>query len=339
MLRIAETLARGALDELSFSFAPQAVLFTALKLGIFEAIAEAAKDADGVASATRCSTRGVRMLLNYMVSMGLVEKKNGSYGLNDLSRNYFLASSKNYLGSLFLGSDRLLRLWLDLPVAVRSGRPPLALLPGDERERLNLDIVEALFHVHRASAWKLAGLFKKTISSGTGKIKILDVAAGSAVWSLPFAIQCERVEVSAVDLSPVLEIAKAFARGFGVQRQYRFIAGDIRAAEFGTDEYDFALLGHICHSEGAEWSRRLIRKSFRALRENGRLLIMDYVPDEERKSAQMPLLLALNALLGTEEGNTFTFSEYEQWLSASGFGEVRTLLVDGGSPVIMGVKK
>ena len=279
------------------------------------------------------------MLLNCMASMGLVDKKNGSYGLNDLSRNYFLALSRNCLGSLFLGSDRLLRLWLDLPEAVRSGRPPLALLPDEERERLNLYIVEALFQVHRASAWKLAGLFKKTFSSGAQKIKILDVAAGSAVWSLPFAIQCERVEVSALDLSPVLEIAKAFTREFQVDGQYRYIAADIRKMEFGVDGYDLALLGHICHSEGAEWTRRLIGKCFQALRKNGRLLIMDYVPDEERKSAQMPLLLALNALLGTEEGDTFTFSEYERWLSASGFGEVRTLLVDAGSPVIMGVKK
>jgi len=268
-----------------------------------------------------------------------LEKENGRYGLNDLSRDYFLRSSRNYLGSLFLGSAQLLKLWLDLPAAVSSGRPPLALLPDDERERLNLAIVEALFHVHRPSAWKLAGLFKKTLSSGAQTIKILDVAAGSAVWSLPFAIQCERVEVSAVDFSPVLEVAKAFVREFEVQGRYRFIAGDIRTVEFGIDEYDLVLLGHICHSEGAEWSQWLIRKSFRALRKNGRLLIMDYVPDEERKSAQMPLLLALNALLGTEEGDTFTFSEYEQWLSASGFGEVRTLLVDAGSSVIMGVKK
>ncbi len=339
MIAITETLARGALDELSFQFAPQVVLFTAIKLGIFQAIAGGAKGADDLASATGCSLRGVRMLLNFMTAMGLLEKEDGMYGLNDFSRDYFLPSSRNYLGSLFVYSDHLLKLWLKLPEAVKTGRPPLSLFPDEERERLNLNIVEALFQVHKAPAWELAGLFKKELSFSEQRIKILDVAAGSAVWSLPFALQRERVEVTAIDFLPVLEVARKFAQEFGVEDQYRFIGGDIRKIDFGTEEYDLTLLGHICHSEGAEWSRRLIGKCFRALRKNGRLLIMDYIPDEGRKSAQMPLLLALNALLGTEEGDTFTFSEYQQWVLASGFSEARTLRVDDRSPVIMAIKE
>ena len=338
MIAIGDILARGAFDELNFNFAPQAVLFTALKLGIFEALAEGPGGAGGVASATGCAPRGVGMLLNSMVAMGLLEKDSGVYRLNDLSRDYFLRSSGNYLGSLLICSDQLLKLWLHLPDAVETGRPVLPLLSEKERERLNLDIVEALFHVHRASAWELAALFKKEFFFDKPEIKILDVAAGSAVWSLPFALETERVEVTAVDFLPVLEVAKKFVREFGVRWQYRFIADDIRTAEFGTDEYDLALLGHICHSEGAEWSRRLIGKCFRALKKDGRLLIMDYLPDEERKSAQMPLLLALNALLGTEEGDTFTSSEYCEWLSASGFAHVETFVAAAGSPVVMATK-
>ena len=270
MIAITETLARGALDELSFQFAPQAVLFTALKLGIFRAVAEEAKSADDLASATGCSPRGVRMLLNFMTAMGLLEKEEGMYGLNDFSRDYFLPSGRNYLGPLFIYSDELLKLWLNLPEAVKTGTPPLSLFPDEERERLNRNIVEALFRVHKAPAWELAGLFKKEISFSRQRIKILDVAAGSAVWSLPFALECERVEVTAIDFVRVLEVAKKFAQEYGVQGRYRFIGADIRKMEFGTEEYDMALLGHICHSEGAEGSQRLIGKCFRALRKIGR---------------------------------------------------------------------
>ena len=339
-MAMTEALARGVLDELNFHFAPQVVLFTALKLGIFEAIAEGTKDAEGLASATQCSPRGVRMLLNCMASMGLVEKEKEMYGLNDLSRDRFLPSSRNYLGSLFICSDQLLKLWLNLPQAVKSGRPPLALLPNEERERLNLDIVEALFHVHKASAWELAALFRNDLSSAREeKIKILDIAAGSAVWSIPFALQWEGAEVTAIDFAPVLELAKRFTREFEVQGRYKFVSADIREIEFGAEGYDLALLGHICHSEGAAWSQRLIAKCFRALRKNGRLFIMDYVADEDRRSELMPLLVALNALLGTEEGDTFAFSQYREWLWNVGYSEVRTMQVDDRSPVIMGLKR
>jgi hypothetical protein len=50
-------------------------------------------------------------------------------------------------------------------------------------------------------------------------------------------------------------------------------------------------------------------------------------------------LFALNALLGTENGDTFTFAEYCRWLSESGFTKVELLLSDERNPVIAAVKE
>lgn len=341
MIAIAEKLARGTLDELSFHFAPQVLLFTALKLGIFPAIAEGAKSVNSIAAATDCSTRGVRMALDCMTAMGLLEKENEIYDLNNLSRNYFLPSSEDYIGRLFMHCDQLLKLWLTLPEAVRTGRPTLGFFTDEEKERLNISIVDALFQVHRVYAWRLVEVLKNNgsfLGGHNAVIKILDVAAGSAVWSIPFTIKYGQAEVTAIDFAPVLEVAKRYTRQFGVENRYRLIGADIRETEFGSEEYDLALLGHICHSEGADWSQRLIGKCFRALRKSGKLLIMDYIPDEERKSDILPLLLALNALLGTEEGDTFTFSEYEEWLLKAGFSKARTIRVNDHSPIIVGLK-
>lgn len=238
-------------------------------------------------------------------------------------------------------SGQLVKLWLTLPEAVRTGRPTLSLFTEEEREGLNVAIADALFQVHRGYAWRLVDVLENhssILAECNAISKILDVAAGSAVWSLPFALKYKDVKVTATDFVPVLEAARKYARQFGVENQYRFIGADIRETEFGSDEYDLALLGHICHSEGAHWSQRLIGKCFHALRKNGRLLIMDYIPDEERKSDILPLLLAINALLGTEEGETFTFSQYKHWLLNAGFQKVQTIPINGHSPVIVGLK-
>lgn len=338
MTGIADMLSGGALDEAGFYFAPQAVLSTAVELGVFEALAEGPGDAAGVAAKSGASPRGVRMLLDSIASLGLVEKEGETYRLNALARDRFLRSSENYIGALFLCHDRIARLWLRLPEAVAAGRPVLR-MPDDEKERLNLDIVEALFQVHKAAAWRLTALLREEFPPGRNAIQILDVAAGSAVWSLPFALQCPRARVTAVDSAPVLEIAGRRARELGVLDRYTFAAGDIRKIEWPAGAYDLALLGHICHSEGAGGTRRLVEKCFRALKPGGRLLITDYFPDEERKSARMPLLLALNALLGTEEGDTFTVAEYRRWLSAAGFAEIRLLPDAERAPAILAVKK
>lgn len=341
MITISEDLTRGAWDELSFHFAPQIVLSTALRLGIFAAIAKGAKSVEGIASATESSPRGMRMILNCIAAMGLLDKDRERYSLNNLSRQYFVPSSEDYIGSLFTCSDQLMKLWLTLPEAVKTGRPRISIFKDAEREGLNTNIADGLFHAHRVCAWRLVDILKDEVSSlkeDQAPVKILDVAAGSAVWSIPFALRYPRAEVAAIDFAPVLEVARKYTRRFGVVDRYEFIGGDIREVDFGSGRYDVALLGHICHSEGSRRSQRLIGKCFQALKKNGLLLIMDHIPDEQRKSAPLPLLLALNALLGTEEGDTFTLSEYSRWLLEVGFSEARTIRVNGHSPIVLGLK-
>ncbi len=341
MIAISEQVEKGALDELGFHFAPQVVLFTALKLGIFPAVAGGAKSIPSIASATDCSPRGVRTLLNCLAAMGLLKKEDDIYDLNSYSRKYFLPSSEYDLTPLFLPWEDLFKLWLTLPEAVRTGRPPLILGSDRKQRQLNLHIAEALFQAHRGYAWKLVEVCARESSlwrADREVLKILDVAAGSAVWSIPWALKYPHAEVAAIDFSPVLKVAKKYAQRFGVEQRYRFIASNIREIEFGIEEYDLALLGHICHSEGPTWSQILIEKCFRALKGTGRLLIMDYIADEERKADFMPLLFALNAVIGTVEGDTFTFSEYRRWLTEAGFESVQAVPVGGHSPIILGLK-
>lgn len=341
MIAFAAQLSRGPLDELSFHFAPQFVLFAAVKLGVFSALEEGAKDFEAIASATGCSPRGIRMLLDCTAALGLLEKKRDLYGLNRFSRRYLVPSSEDYVGQVFMYSDLLVKLWSTLPEAVRTGRPTLSELTEGERKRLQVEVVDALFQVQRANAWRLAealeetGLFQKELDE---PVKILDLAAGSAVWSIPLAVKFAAGQVTAVDFASVLDVAERYTRKYGVQSRYRFVDADIREMDFGSDEYDLVILGHICHSEGSEQTQRLMKKALRALQGNGKLLIIDYIPDEERKSELLPLLLAINALLGTEEGDTFTFSEYEQWLLNAGFKAVRRVRVEGRSPILAALR-
>lgn len=341
MTPFTEKLTASALDELSLDFAPQLLISTAVKLKVFPVIASGAKNLNSIALATKCSMRGMKMVLDCLAAMGLLKKENEEYDLNRLSRKYFLSSSPDYIGPLLLHSDQVLRLWLTLPEAVKTGRPTLSLFAQEEKENLNTGIAEGLFQVYKAHAWRLPELLAERgflSKEYNAIIKIIDVAAGSAVWSLPFGVKYERAEITAVDFVPVLEMAKRYIRRYGIEERYRFFGADVREADFGGDNYDLALLGHICHCEGAQGSRGLIGKCFRALKTGGRLLIMDYLPDEERKSAFFPLLLAVNALLGTEEGDTFTFGQYRDWLLSAGFREIQTLAVDNHSPIIVALK-
>ncbi len=341
MAPLLETLKRGPLEELTFNFAPQLLISAAIDLEVFPAIAAGTRDVSGIARATAASERGIRIVLDCMAALSLLQERAGTYELNDYARKYFLPSSEDYVGAVFASCDQLLRLWLSLPEAIRTGKPTVGILTEEERMKLNLDTVEALFRIHKRCAWKLAGVLEKKLDVSGGnrkRLKILDLAAGSAVWSIPLALRAKNVAVTAIDYLPVLEVARRHTREFGIESQYRFIAADIRKMTFEQPEYDWALLGHICHSEGPYWSQRLIQNCFRVLRKNGRLLIMEYFRDEKNNSDMIPLMLAVNALLGTSDGDTFSFSQYKKWLLEAGFSKPSRIRLGGRSRVISGVK-
>jgi ubiquinone/menaquinone biosynthesis C-methylase UbiE len=333
-MSIAKELAHGAYNEVNFAFAPSLILWTAVELKVFPTLAQEAVAAEELARILQCSEKGVRRILDCLAAMGFVNKRKAIYDLAPLAQRYFLPASEHYLGDLFASCPQLLKYWLVLPHAVKTGRPILSLFPDKEKQRYNAQVVEALYQFHKKSAWQLASAFPKTAHL----TKILDVAAGSAVWSIPFAVRYPNVEVAAVDFASVLGIARKYARRWGVESRYRFVGGDIRTTDFGAGQYDLALLGHICHSEGQQRSRLLVRKCFRALKKGGKLLIMDYIADEKRKSDLLALLVSINALMGTDEGDAFTLGECSRWLTQAGYKSVTSIPLEGHYPCIVAAK-
>ena len=335
MMTISQELARGAFNEVNFSFAPNLILWVAVELEIFPAMAQGADTVERIAATVHCSEKGTQRILDCLAAMGVLEKNYERYELNSSARRYFLPSSEDYAGHLFAGYGQLLKYWLTLPQAVRKGTPTLSLFSDQENITYNLEMVEALYQFHKKSARELARILPHPVPPA----RILDVAAGSAVWSLPFAVRFPQVEVTAVDFAAVSVIGRKFARRLGVEGRYHFVHGDIRVVDFGEGDYDLVILGHICHSEGLRYSRDLIDKCFRALHQKGRLLITDYLPDDKRKTDLLALLLSVNALLGTEEGDTFTLAEYTSWLVGAGFKMVETLPLEGHYPCIVALKE
>src|SRR5450756_1509172 len=133
-------------------------------------------------------------------------------------------------------------------------------------------------------------------------------------------------------------IPKKFADKFKLNRRFTYLPGDLRDVDFGQERYDLVILGHICHSEGAEKTRVLLTRANLALKHGGKLLIADMIPDDERRTAVFPLLFAVNMLVNTTEGNTFTMAEYREWLADAGFCDMHVIEVPGPSPLIVAGK-
>jgi ubiquinone/menaquinone biosynthesis C-methylase UbiE len=166
---------------------------------------------------------------------------------------------------------------------------------------------------------------------------VLDLAAGSGVWSVALAQASEQVRVTAVDWPGVLDVTRRVAERHGLAGRYRFVAGDLLEADFGSG-HQVATLGHILHSEGEERSRALLKKTHAALAPGGTAAIAEFLVNEERTAPPQALLFAVNMLVHTERGDAFSFGEIRGWLQVAGFAEVRTLDTPSASPLILATR-
>jgi ubiquinone/menaquinone biosynthesis C-methylase UbiE len=155
---------------------------------------------------------------------------------------------------------------------------------------------------------------------------------------LAFAQAIPDAQVTVVDYPEVTPVARQFAERFGVQDRYDYVDGNLREIAFGRSRYDLVILGHIIHSEGEQWGRRLIKKSYGALKDGGRLLIAEMIPNDARTGPALSLLFGLNMLVHTEHGDVFTMREYRQWLKDAGFKKVTAIEAPAPSPLILATK-
>ena len=194
------------------------------------------------------------------------------------------------------------------------------------------DILPMSYRAAQVLADTLADQLKP--AAGSDIVKVLDIASGSGVWGIALAQKSPAVHVTAVDWPKVTPITRAIAGRFGVGDRFHTVEGDLLEADFGTG-HRVATLGHILHSEGEARSRTLLKKVFDALAPGGTIAIAEFVPDDDRAGPPAPLIFAVNMLVNTELGDTFTFREISGWLAEAGFEQARQLEAPSVSPLIL----
>jgi ubiquinone/menaquinone biosynthesis C-methylase UbiE len=145
--------------------------------------------------------------------------------------------------------------------------------------------------------------------------------------------------VTGQDFQSTLDETRKYVQQHGLGSRYHYLAGDLNEVDLGSNEYDVVFLGHILHIEGEESSRRLLQRVSRALRPGGRVVIAEMVPNDARSGPPFPIFFALNMLLNTQLGDTWTLAEFRAWLKAAGFSRIEALNVGSHSPVIIATKR
>jgi SAM-dependent methyltransferase len=292
-----------------------------IELDVFSAIAAGATTASAVAERCGASPRGMRILLDHLTMDGFLTRAGDRYALSAtgamLDRN-----SPAYVGSAiaFIASTHVRAGFDRLTEAVRRGGTALADEPSLSPEH-------PMWVEFARSMAPLAGMSAMLVANALGldggaRLRVLDVAAGHGLYGITLARLNPGVEVTAIDWKNVLAVAEENAQLAGVADRFRTRPGSAFDVDYGGP-YDLVLLPNILHHFDAAACERILRKSHAAVAPGGRVAIVEFVPDEDRLGPPDAVRFALVMLAGTPGGDSYTFSEYERMLKATGFRDAR----------------
>jgi SAM-dependent methyltransferase len=301
------------LEEMVFSiraFQESRVLLTALELDVFTAVG-AGGSASEVAARIGTDARATEMLLNALTASGALRKQDGIFSCTPES----MALGPARAG--FMHTVYLWDAWSTLTDCVKTGTTQR----GPVSESLQEARTEAFIAAMHARARTTAGQVVRTVGAEPVS-RMLDVGGGPGTFAIAFALAQPGLRAEVLDLEPVLPIAQRHIAEAGLSARVAVRAGDLRTEDFG-EGYDLVLASAVCHMLDEEENRDLLRRCARALAPGGRLVIREFILDPDRAGPPGAALFALNMLVGTRRGNSYTEADYRQWLEQAGLGEIR----------------
>jgi len=127
-----------------------------------------------------------------------------------------------------------------------------------------------------------------------------------------------------------MKIAKKVAKNSGLgNNSIRYIDGDFIQDDIGKD-YDLILISQILHMFSEKINMALIRKCKKALSKNGRIVIHEFIINEDRTRPVCSSLFAINMLVNTSGGRTYSPVEISTWFRKAGFKKVSKKAVADG---------
>jgi SAM-dependent methyltransferase len=319
------------LQELARGFMDSCIFLTALKLDVFNKMGDENKSTEQLAGDLGTDERGLDRFLNALVVLGLVDKRRDKFSNTKLTRKYLLEDSPHYITNLMHVVHRW-DSWSTLADSVREGGTVYERPTGKEGDKRTESFISAMNY----GALKRAEEFIQLIDIESVK-RFLDIGGGSGAYSIALVRANPQLQATVFDLPKVIPLSKEYIKDAGFEERIETIEGDYHHDDFG-EGYDLTLFSQIIHSNSPKENRKIIKKAFSSLNVGGRLVIQDFILDEDRTAPPRAVLFALNMLVATEGGDTYTEGEVREMMESVGFTDIKRIDTDQNTTLMVGCK-
>jgi len=302
-----------AIMSLSRAFMECRVFLTGAELDLFTLAASAPMKAREIAERIGADLRALTIVLDALAAMGLLIKEDDAYRTEPSAARLLAADSPESILPIIRHSVDLWERWGRLTGKVTGPRKP------DTSMRA---FIGAMHVIGRPRAARIVALVNPA-----GARRLLDVGGGSGTYTLAFLEAAPEMQATIFDLPQVIDMARERVGAAGMLERITLVAGDYRRDPL-PGGHDLAFVSAIIHQNSPAENGEMFRKIFAALEPGGRIVVRDHVLGPDRTEPRSGALFAVNMLVGTEGGNSYTEAEIREALTQGGFTAVRVINPD-----------
>jgi len=307
---------RDVLD-LARSFMECRVFLSAAELDLFTLLTPAPLPAQEVASRTGADRRGLTILLDALSAMDLLDKRGEVYQCLPSVSRFLSADAPDSVLPMVLHMASLWRRWSSL-TSIVQGAQVSDQVTGSFR---NAAEERAFIGAMDVIAKPLAPRIVADVHPGASR-HLLDVGGASATYTIAFLRAAPEMKATLFDKPEVVEIARERLGKAGVLDRVSIVPGDFYRDQLPPG-HDLAFISAIIHQNSPDQNMSLFRNVFRSLDRGGRVVIRDHVMEPDRTRPTDGALFAVNMLVSTAAGRTYTYDEIKACLEQAGFIKVR----------------
>lgn len=307
--------------DMGRSFQSACILTAAAELDIFSVLAEGAMNAESLAERIGCDLRGATILLDALTCLELLSKESGDYALDAEPAELLSESSPNNMLPMLRHLGVCLRRWSQLGCVTKSGQSAGHIAGVLDEAAEKKAFIDAMNNISAPIAAEVVGRLKPLEFT-----HLLDIGGASGTWTIEFLKAAPGARATIFDLPDVIPMARERISAAGLGARVDFVAGDFYKDDLpaprGPAGADLAWFGAIAHQNSRQQNRELFAKTCAALQDAGSVVIRDVVMEPSHTAPKAGALFAVNMLVATSAGGTYSLEEYTEDLESSGFADV-----------------
>ncbi len=301
--------------EMANAFQRSRVLLTAYELGLFTVMNDVWRTSAEVAEALETEPRATDRLMNALTAIGLLEKREGRFANSQAAAAFLVKGRTSYMAGLG-HTAHLWQTWSGLTAAVRQGTS----VAGDEVNERGDEWLRAFIAAMHWRARQMADPIVALLDLD-GVSRVLDVGGGSGAFSMAFVRAGAGIHAVVFDLPNVVPLTRNYFESAGYGAQISTVAGDYRRDDL-PGGFNLVFLSAIIHANSVDENRRLLQKCSAAIEPGGQVVVLDQIVNEDRTAPPSAVMFALNMLVGTGGGDTYTESEVRAWMEEAGLANI-----------------